>query len=518
MPGLEQTVEKETTKDIIIQKMAADETADRELDQGSILGMFNLVRRGATASQWEEWIRIPLEYAAASGELQLVNALLSAGAELKAGWEGKYGRTLLMAAVDGGEPEVVKALLTAGASRDIHFRSGSFFWSPLHVAAFHGNRPVAKLLMQAGAKVKSKDRAGDTPLHIAASKGHMQMVSDLLAHGASMKAKNNNGNTALHHAAEHNRCEIVSLLIRNGAKVDALNYDFGSPLCVAVHNGHVSTTNALLVAGADTSLRIGGSCNDYSPLDIAARDGDTDIMRMLLRHKVDVMFADADGMTALHHAASADNADAVDLLVEAGADIEALEEDGEWRPLHRAAAAGSCDAALALLRHKAIVDAQDADGCGPLSIACSFLKGAVVDLLLRWGADETGNGEGVDSNIELIGTEIPRCERESRTNDVEHLRQLLESAPVDRIWRRRGLLVLCRSLIPKRAHLGSNNGQVVGGMVTKGTMSGRAAKRRQTKESGQEGDIGEYPEVPSVEAMVVGLEVEGIFRAIVMFL
>ena len=72
--------------------------------------IFKLVARGSTHEQWTEWLRVPLEHAAAAGNVELFNDLLSAGANASAGWSGGCGgRSLLGAAARGGSVEVCKA-------------------------------------------------------------------------------------------------------------------------------------------------------------------------------------------------------------------------------------------------------------------------------------------------------------------------------------------------------------------------------------------------------------------------
>lgn len=63
------------------------------------------VARGATPDQWAEWLRVPLEHAAADANLDLFNALIGAGANGRAGWRGCHGRTLFDAAAAGGSAE-----------------------------------------------------------------------------------------------------------------------------------------------------------------------------------------------------------------------------------------------------------------------------------------------------------------------------------------------------------------------------------------------------------------------------
>lgn len=71
----------------------------------------------------------------------------------------------------GGDVERQAAVLEVG---DVHGRT------PLHLAAEGGYEAVAELLLQAGADVNGRNKAGLAPLHIAAIRGDEGMVRLLL--------------------------------------------------------------------------------------------------------------------------------------------------------------------------------------------------------------------------------------------------------------------------------------------------------------------------------------------------
>lgn len=68
--------------------------------------IIKLVARGASNQQWADWLRVPLEHAAAAGKVELFNELLEAGANASAEGSGCDGRSLLEAATCGGSVEV----------------------------------------------------------------------------------------------------------------------------------------------------------------------------------------------------------------------------------------------------------------------------------------------------------------------------------------------------------------------------------------------------------------------------
>lgn len=87
------------------------------------------------------------------------------------------------AAVNGNFSKT-KALLKANP--DLVFSKDEYGYTPLHRAAFMGQKHVAQLLLAGGATVNAKDNFGDTPLDEAASMGHKDVAELLLADGGEL--------------------------------------------------------------------------------------------------------------------------------------------------------------------------------------------------------------------------------------------------------------------------------------------------------------------------------------------
>lgn len=453
----------------------------RQRLEGLEADILKVVSYGATPEQWEAWIQVPLEHAAACGNLDLVTKLLEArGGRSMSGWKGCRGRTVLDAAALGGNAKVVSVLLAPNRARwDLNVVSVSSGRSALYLAVVCGHEAAARELIFAGHDVNRRDPIDQCcPLYKAVSDGHEQLVRDLLEARACPNARHcgQEGYAPLHVACSRGHTGIISALLAGGADKDVEDNRGAIPLHHTISQDHVDTTEILLAAGAN--ITIGGS---FVPFILAACKRNVEILKLFIKRGVDVNFRDELGSTALHAAALGDLSSststsssggaasatrAIHTLVDGGADVDAQRLDG-GAPLHYAAAFTSFssrfDVMLALLQRGASIDLiHSITAQTPLHLACQHQKrgvDAIVDLLLRWGADETAvGGDGrtpteLLEEIDLYGRKdaaytVPedngRREQLAREEEIERARVLLARAGEDRAWRRRCLAVMIR--------------------------------------------------------------------------
>jgi serine/threonine-protein kinase len=121
-------------------------------------------------------------------------------------------------------------------------------------------------------------------------------------------------------------------------------------------------------------------------LSMAARRGDTGMVRSLLDRRAYATAADLQGETALMSAAESQNVDTVQLLLDRGAPVDAKDGKGD-SALIRAARAGATEVLSALLHHQADVNAANANGRTALMEAAANGHIATVQELLRVRAD-----------------------------------------------------------------------------------------------------------------------------------
>ncbi|XP_061443327.1 ankyrin repeat and SOCS box protein 4 isoform X2 [Rhineura floridana] len=175
----------------------------------------------------------------------------------------------------------------------------------IHIACEVANLDCVKILCSHGAKTNCYSLSGLAPLHYCTTKLSITCAQQLIWRGADVNIRTNDQEeeTPLHTAARCGIPEMVAFYVEQGAVVDCANAHRETPL----------------------------ACAAYWALNVKEQTYSTDhhlICRMLLDYKADVSSRDEDFRTPLHKAAWNCDHVLLDMLLEAGAEANLIDDNG----------------------------------------------------------------------------------------------------------------------------------------------------------------------------------------------
>lgn len=414
-------------------------------ENGSAAMVAKLLAAGANPNAAQASGVSPLMTAARTGNVSIVKTLLAHGADVNPAIPAT-GQTALMWATAERHLDVMRELIKAGADVRVPSKIG---FTPLLFATRNGDIEAAKILIAAGADVNERGSDGTHALPLAIVSGHDAFALFLLERGADANGTMH-GVSALHAAVGS-----VDKWLRDWLRARRASVNTRSTVGLAPDR-RVAIMKALLAHGADPNARIAisttasasilapkgafdfnqvgtGDMKGATPLWIAAdvangasrgRDdaGDSsgaagggglssEIIRVLLEAGADSKIPTADLTTPLMAAAGLGHATyqpgqrrgtrspsaeaAVKLLIEAGADVNAVNE-GRFTALHGAAFRGLNEVIQLLVDHGANINAQDFQGRTAYRIAEGTQQAfreqpwpETADFIKNLGADTT---------------------------------------------------------------------------------------------------------------------------------
>jgi ankyrin repeat protein len=296
----------------------------------------------------------------------------------------------------------------------------------LHWAAHRDDLAIADLLIRAGARANIANDLGVTPLHLACTNRSAPMVERLLAAGASAAAALPSGETVLMTCARAGDANAVKALLARGADVNAREHEHDqTALMWAAAQRHPDVVQLLVDARADLrarsriyaqtvvgeqTQRAGREELNYTVLRggatallFAARVGDVDSARLLLKAGADPNDAQPDGVSALVLASHSDTGAVAALLLEHGADPNA--SGGGYSALHAVVLRGDLHLVKTLLERRADPNLRTTKGtpmrrdttdwnlpatlvgATPYLLAARFLEPEIMSALVAGGAD-----------------------------------------------------------------------------------------------------------------------------------
>ena len=346
-----------------------------------------------------------LQMAVRRGQKDATALLLKNGANVNAQRKGKTSLDF------AGKQEEIQALLRekGGKTGGEIKAAGSIF-----LASELGLVDAVNAQLAAGVDVNGKNKSGYTALHLASKKGRAQVVEILLEAKADIAIPSKSGKTALHYIVYYNgNPDLAKLLLDAEAPVNLRDGRNKTSLDYAVSKKRSELVELLRSKGAKTGSELAAAENIFA----AAEVGDLEAIQKHLEDGVGLNATNKQGYTALHIAVRRGQKDAVALLVDKGANVNAqhkgktsldfagkqeeiktlLREKGgktgrELKAagsIFSAAKSGLMDAVKTHLTAGADVNAKNDNGYTAMHLAAKNGHVEVVGLLLQAKADIT---------------------------------------------------------------------------------------------------------------------------------
>ena len=196
-------------------------------------------------------------------------------------------------------------------------------------------KAVKKLVKADLAIVNIENSDGETPLFVAFHEENTDIAKYLIDNGADINHKSRkDGWTVLHVACYLKNMELFNLLLDNYVDIEVTSNTGATPLyLVCKHGSHndisIDIIKALLLAdiGDDEEDKYINKKAEhgYFPLYIASKNGDEDIVELLLAYSANIEEKNEQGQTALMIAIQQNNnkshLEVIKMLLEAGADF-----------------------------------------------------------------------------------------------------------------------------------------------------------------------------------------------------
>ena len=342
-----------------------------------------LLQHGADAQATLRGGETVLMTAARTGKPEPVRMLIKRGADVNA--KERRGQTALMWAAADGHAEVVDLLIKAGA--DIHATLPDSGFAPFFFAVRDGRAEVVRLFLKAGVDVNSTmeprrvtnkgARKGTAALPLAVENGHFTLALEWLEAGADPNDQRSgftprhvltwvrkpqrgedDGDPAPLGSGNLNSIQFIRELVKRGADVNArLTNGKGAigkfhtkgvtPFFMASATADIAYMKLLVELGADPSIPNVDRCTPLIAAcgigvgsaganEVAGEEPEVlEAVELLLKLGADINAVDANGETAMHGAALKNLPKVVQLLADRGAKIEVWNQENKygWTPL-----------------------------------------------------------------------------------------------------------------------------------------------------------------------------------------
>jgi len=372
---------------------------------------------GAAAREGET----PLMAAARAGSVEAVQLLLERGADANA-VESLQEQTALMWAAAEGHVDVVGALLDAGAdpnrkaraselttrSTRADYPSGGF--TALHWAVRNGDESVVRRLVEGGVDMNITNADGATPMMLAIINDRFDLAATLVELGADA----NDG--SLYYAVEM-RDATTDWRARDGSRlrVDHPNQRTALDLAKVLLDGGADPDKPIAVQMHSSSMCCDPKAN-ATPFYRAAVAADVEMLRLMLGYSPDFAWVPESIKTGPRQPGNTGGKTALMVAMDGGKGVGMAGGPGDIRegiapPFREVSNRNPADAVKLLLEAGADADAKTPDGDTALHLAAFAGKMEIVKTLVAGGADMSVKDGAGKTALQVVSEQRPRPPR-----------------------------------------------------------------------------------------------------------
>ena len=329
----------------------------------------------------------PLIFAIMHERFEIIQTLLNYGGDVNI--RDHQQRTPLHTAVRMGQNETIQLLMRYGADPEREDAEGV---SPLELARRMKSKSVERLLRQTPSMLKEPES-----LFEAAKRGDLLSIARADKRSDRLFERNREGQNLLHMAIAGNNIRLIAYLLNKGIDIDATDSLGNTPLCIVAYQSGLEAMMRYLIRRRATLNHKNNK--QHSALMIAMGRGHAEYVNILLDAGAEIQTSDGleTPLTLCH--------DAIERFPEEAAAFRRIESrllikgghpdpfinDLHWTPLFQTVTRPQSEKVKAhlalLLKLGANVNHRDKNGRTALMLSCSTGRGEIAQKLLNNYAD-----------------------------------------------------------------------------------------------------------------------------------